>query len=171
MRGEFFDRLPPTSLGSGTKSKADEGTEILSGLLSAIFSVAVLAGAYGLVALASFLLRTLQQNFPTTPSHPLFAAAIGGFCILIGRVLYNFRKHRKDIYALLEIGSAFGVAVEACIRLGKLDKTTDTSALLFALLGAVYIAVRGFDNIAAFKKEREGAFLTTGAQQKFNSNK
>lgn len=66
-------------------------------------------------------------------------------CVLIAAfVLFLFREFFRAGYALLELGSAVGTALEAYNRDGS---SVGNWGLTLAVLGAVYIAVRGFSNL------------------------
>jgi len=114
---------------------------------------------FTLALLAFGVVRVVFERVPWK-SLPAFistfpGALLGGALVLgIGAALYLVRETQRFVYAYLELGSAFGAAVEACTRLAS-DVSQSTAAV--ALLGAVYIAVRGFDNLAQARRQRVGS--------------
>ncbi len=94
------------------------------------------------------LLADLLRAVPET----LAAGMVGGVVLAAGAAFYQVRTRTPFAYACLELGSAVGIAVEAYLRL-KPDGSRAT--LAFALLASVYVAVRGFDNVARAKSLRQ----------------
>jgi len=108
--------------------------------------------------------------------HRLFVAARGGFynlpyivsdvnartaCVviilLIGILLYWLREVRRLEYGCVELGAASATAFEVTTQLALSPQiaTPETiSHTLLALMGAVYITVRGYDNIYQWLKKR-----------------
>ena len=141
-----FGDLPPTYR---TSSKDDSSDDTAGGILAAIFSLILVLLAVGWANLAS---KAIDLLFASGASNPVFAAAIGAICVLFGRILFSLRERRRDIYAWLELGTAFGLAVEVCMRPASTSQAANSVTLLFALFGAVYVAVRGFDNLKQAQK-------------------
>ena len=63
----------------------------------------------------------------------------------IGALLFLLRERRRAIYAYLEIAVAATVALEAYVRF---TPTKTYSGLTVSLAAAIYVAVRGYDNLA-----------------------
>lgn len=115
-------------------------------LVASVFAIGILR----LLALGAI---TLWDRFPYVASSLWGALAIGAVVALLGGFLFVLRETKRFFYASLELGAAIGVSAEACLRLGP---TTSKSALVFALLGGIYIAVRAFDNFAKAREENPG---------------
>lgn len=94
---------------------------------------------------------SLWERFPTFASSTWGAITVGAAVALLGAILFMIREKMRFVYASLELGAAIGVSIEACLRIGP---TALKSALVFALLGSVYIAVRAYDNFAKVLDER-----------------
>lgn len=95
-------------------------------------------------------LQFLTSNSEQGLKRWVLAVFIGATCIGLGKLLFMLRQYRRDVYGFLELGSAFSFAVEVCGReTGKFSVIT----LLAVLLGAVYVSVRGWDNIDQYKSK------------------
>lgn len=70
--------------------------------------------------------------------------------ILSGWLFYRLRESRRFYYSVFEIAVAGFVAFEACMELAT---NRDRWHWMLAMLGALYIAVRGFDNYSKAKAE------------------
>ena len=128
-----------------------EKVEPLGLIVSAIITLV----ATGLVVpVIRFLLQgaiSLWERFPTFASSTWGAIAVGTTVALLGAILFMIREKMRFVYASLELGAAISVSIEACLRIGP---TESRWALVFALLGGVYIAVRAYDNFAKALDER-----------------
>lgn len=119
-----------------------------------ISSLAFLVGffwlAYIFVRWLAATVLGVAERIQQTAADPSVAIPIGFAVLISGALLWWLRERRRKIYAAIELGSAFGAAVEACFRYAT---NTSDPAFFFTLLGALYIAVRGFDNLAVARKE------------------
>lgn len=145
------------------KSRTDNTTtnDDYDTLLDHLFSGAFIFGFFWLAYSAIRWLATSILNVTTHLKHnaadPFVALPVGFTVLLIGALFYLLRERSRMTYAALELGSAMGASVEACYRYG-----TDSSnpAFFFTILGGIYIAVRGFDNLFKAINERRNRFNT-----------
>lgn len=72
------------------------------------------------------------------------------FILACGGSFYRLKLYGRLVYAILEIAVAFLAGFYSITKLGE---TNDGWQFGFAALGAVYIAVRAFDNLHAWAKE------------------
>ncbi|MGK5050766.1 hypothetical protein [Janthinobacterium sp. RB2P8] len=79
-----------------------------------------------------------------------YTIAGGLFCFLAGYFGYRFREKQRLWYASVEIGVAMLTAGATVYNALTTDQSSWGSLLAFS--GAIYIAVRGFDNLAKIKK-------------------
>jgi hypothetical protein len=73
----------------------------------------------------------------------------------LGLVLYIFRREERALYGVAEI--AFGLATAAYVGW---QATGGTMARLIAFAGAIYIVVRGLDNLDTARKAADGTPFT-----------
>ncbi|WFU32374.1 hypothetical protein QA635_38850 [Bradyrhizobium brasilense] len=71
--------------------------------------------------------------------------------LLFAGILYALRHFRRRAYGFAEVGFALGFFAYA---LFTMNKPTDLMNLMFQCAAAIYVAIRGFDNIVLFHKNR-----------------
>lgn len=71
--------------------------------------------------------------------------------LLVGWLMYQLRERKKAFYAVLELGVAAGTAFSAWNSSANVPPFTS----VLAISGAVYIAVRGFDNFYKAESARK----------------
>lgn len=111
-----------------------------------------------LLSVSAAVVQTIFQGLvtgwdalPLALSTPSAAGACGLSALAMGGAFYWLREKRRFIYATLELGAAAGTTYYAC---SKLSTTHDRTAWTIALIGSVYIAVRGYDNLFKWYRER-----------------
>lgn len=126
------------------------------GLVSGTIYLLVMTGLAILVIRLLFQgAISLWERFPTFASSTWGAIAVGASVALLGAIMFMIREKMRFVYASLELGTAIGISIEACLRIGPTaSKTKSEWALVFALLSGVYIAVRAYDNFAKVLDER-----------------
>jgi hypothetical protein len=146
----------------GTRSAASGSYE--AGPIGMVFGGLFFASfAFGLLTLFFIWLVDAWSRLSTIAATTGGALIISGLVVVLGGALYLIRERWRFAYSCLEIGSAFAAGFEACMRLA-LQSSIENSrvTLVFALLAAVYIAVRGFDNLGRHLRDR--AALKTNAR-------
>ena len=133
----------------GSTSKEDEGAGYA--VIGMMIAAVILWAAYQGVRYLGVAVSYLSKQIPDTVPNSVVYLAIGMIAVVVGRLLFFLRESKRAAYAYLELGSAFGAAVEACTRYGV---DTIKTELLFSILGSVYISVRGFDNLKKARDEQ-----------------
>ena len=96
------------------------------------------------------LTNWLYVNYNFSQFAVAFTIAGALSCFLAGHFGYKFRESHRVWYASLEIGVAMLTAGAAVYNAVTTDQFSLGSLLAFS--GALYIAVRGFDNLAKKNK-------------------
>ena len=101
------------------------------------------------------LFRSLFTGWQTLPrivatSSGAFTCSV--FVLAMGAGFYWLRERRRFIYGTLELGAAAGAAYYACMQLARNEDRTEWA---LALVGSVYIAVRGYDNLRKWYDEEQ----------------
>lgn len=120
-------------------------------LLLIVFSLPAFGIAIGFFATLPETLdwaKTHSQEF-----HARMAVAMPFAAIIVGWLMYQLRERRKKLYAFLELGAAAGTAYSAWSNAGTVDSFTTA----IALSAALYVSVRGFDNLNKAREEEEKA--------------
>lgn len=95
----------------------------------------------------------LWANYPHFFESSLGVSATVVVVSAIGAIFFTVREKALFIYAWMELGTAIGLTIEACYRIGP---SQNKGALIVALLGAIYIVVRALDNFTkAWKVRRQ----------------
>jgi hypothetical protein len=122
----------------------------------------VLLSFLAVLWLVSWALRTLTRSARQLPefaqSHT--PAVIAGAVLLFGLALYGVRQRWRAFYAASELGVAVATAYRSAAQLSILH--SDQMQWFLALMAAVYIAVRGFDNLAIALKSKSPAASQRG---------
>jgi len=119
---------------------------VWSGIAFAIAGVGVLVFGPGLLSLLVDLVHTGASLIWVRVG--VAAAAV----FLLGWLFFHLRKIRPTYYGYVEIGVGIGVGIQAVFT----ERAFDPDARMatgFAVLGAVYLVVRGFDNATKRKAE------------------
>lgn len=143
-------------MASGRTDTETDGGDIFVGLLSVVIVFLTIGGVQLLSWAWAQLPRMAWAQLPRiTPSSPKDLSALFGVALAslaLGRLLYSFKVRKQFFYGLVEIGVGAGVAVQAWLQ--NIEKASiDPWSGLLALLGGIYIVVRGFDNISQYKKK------------------
>lgn len=151
------------------KTTESDSENVWVGIIVAISNFVILGVGIGVVGGFGFLVRTYSDSlrvlFQDTESglkQISIAVAVAFSCVAAGRGLYEFRCKKRNLYGFLEIITATLLAVEICVRPTGAWSST---AVLAGLLGAIYVTVRGFDNIAEYKKAIEKAKMVASCDR------
>jgi hypothetical protein len=79
------------------------------------------------------------------------AVAMPFAAIFVGWLMYQLREHKRTLYAFIELGAAAGTAYSAWNN----ASTANSFSTALALSGALYISVRGFDNLYKARAEQK----------------
>lgn len=109
-----------------------------------IVILSVLFGIFFLLVLDQ-VINWLNLAYNMSRGNVAIAVAGGLFCFLAGLGGYIVRERRRLLYASVEIGIAM-VTGGAAVYSG-FSASTSAWGALFAFFGAIYVAVRGFDNL------------------------
>ena len=104
------------------------------------------------------LFTTLNENIG---NKSLLGAIVAASALVLGISLYLLRKHRRGVYALLEISFAI---ITAWTAIGKLSTQGDLSVWL-AFGGAAYLIVRGLDNLQISREEAKKTKASVDAKE------
>jgi hypothetical protein len=126
-------------------------THPIGGVL-ALGAAALFVAAFTTVVL---IVESLPHIFSSLQAGVQNELAAGGICglaaLLVGRILFEFRRRLRGVYAIAELGFAFATA---SVALSKLNREGDL-AVWFGFAAAAYLVVRGLDNIEVAKQERD----------------
>ena len=89
--------------------------------------------------------KTHNQEFNTSVGVGMPVAAI-----FVGWLMYQLRERKRTLYAFMELGAAAGTAYAAWNN----SATANSFSTALALSGALYISVRGFDNLYKARTEQ-----------------
>lgn len=121
---------------SGPPSLTPNGWEDVVGV---ILACVLVIGTFELIEASPDLMRKPGAPFVTA----ILVAALG-------KAFYMIRENARRAYARLELGTAMASAFWAS---NKLAADSARTAGFFALLTAIYVAVRAFDNFDKAKQE------------------
>ena len=131
-------------------------------VVGAISLVIVLLTVGGVQAIA-WAWTQLPRLVPSGPKDLGILLGIALAAVILGRFLFAFKVHNQWLYGTVEIGVGAGAAILAWTQ--NIDKAKDDPwSGLFAILGAVYIVVRGFDNIRKYKEDLARQIKESAAQ-------
>ena len=110
-----------------------------------------MAGAWFVVRLTFGLFSQVAPRMAEATASIWWPLGAGVVAIALGAALYALRESKRRVYASLELGTAAGMAMELTTRA---TGGTSTTAVVLGYFGAIYVAVRAFDNFAKARVER-----------------
>jgi hypothetical protein len=121
------------------------------GCISDIFSIAIIIFTFSITFTG---ISWLFKKIPTLLNKELLAntffdIAFSCIVLVIGFGFYQLRERKKLIYATIELGAASGTAF---VNFPQLIEKPFQAVL--AIMGAIYITVRAFDNFYKWKSEK-----------------
>ena len=72
------------------------------------------------------------------------------FALIFGTLLYLFRCRALRAYGVFEIGVGMFVAGVTAMNIAQTSKVGPSIAPIFGVIAALYVIVRGYDNIISF---------------------
>ncbi|OON67604.1 hypothetical protein [Hymenobacter sp. CRA2] len=114
-----------------------DGTLLFISILAACLVVATAAGT------CYILFQKVTSGDVTLATTVAGRLGIVGTLMITGFLFYVLREKARFIYASIELGAA---AATAYIALNRLATNGDLYVALIAILGALYVCVRAFDN-------------------------
>lgn len=117
----------------------------------ALASVFWMAGAWFVVRLIFGWFSQVAPRIAEATESIWWPLGAGVIAIGLGAALYALRESKRRVYASLELGTAAGMAMELTTRAAG---GTSTTAVVLGYFGAIYVAVRAFDNFAKARAER-----------------
>jgi len=104
----------------------------------------ILPGAF-LIGYVFHIALEIGRADSTPPGQTRFIGALSiGAVLIAGRVLFWLRENRRFTYGCLELSAAMATAFHA---VAMFSTSQERMPSLVAYLGALYIAVRGYDNL------------------------
>ena len=104
-------------------------------------SIFLALGAIAIPALVGAFILLFSKAQPTIWNAILFTAS----CIAVALILYFFRRIKRLHYGLLEVGFGSASCFHVFLQIGQSESLS--LARWIAILGALYLLVRGFANI------------------------
>jgi hypothetical protein len=99
------------------------------------------------IARASTLIADAIVNFGGVVTLALFLII---FALIFGTLLYLFRCRALRAYGVFEIGVGMFVAGVTAMNIAQTSKVGPSMSPVFGVIAALYVIVRGYDNIYKF---------------------
>jgi hypothetical protein len=122
----------------------------LSGMGGIILVAALVGATYALVRTVSFLAHVFSALDQAIENKTDLASLCATLAVILGAILFALRRRYRGVYAVLELGFAFGTA---WFSITKLHSQGD-AAVWFGFAGAAYLVVRGLDNLETARESR-----------------